>query len=114
MVCKLIVSCIWDKNTQFDIRKIYQNPYFSDQTSYEMDQLKDEQTGKFINLVTMQNHLLYDQYNYNKLSQYKALKVSAGTNIDSALYKQKQLLHNYRLVQYDVTAGKHYVVNSMK
>ncbi|MBB1062616.1 LTA synthase family protein [Limosilactobacillus fastidiosus] len=28
--------------------------------------------------------------------------------------KQKQLLYDYRLVQYDVTAGKHYVSNQMK
>ena len=28
--------------------------------------------------------------------------------------KQKALLHDYRLVQYDVTAGKHYVVKTMK
>lgn len=28
--------------------------------------------------------------------------------------KQKELLHDYRLVQYDVTAGKHYVVKTMK
>ncbi len=66
-------------------QKIDRNPYLSDQTSYEnvLDQLKGKQTGKFINLVTMQNHFPYDQHYYNELSQYKALKVSAGTNIDS-------------------------------
>lgn len=28
--------------------------------------------------------------------------------------KQKQLLHDYRLVQYDITAGKHYISNQTK
>lgn len=28
--------------------------------------------------------------------------------------KQKQILHDYRLVQYDVTAGNHYVSEKMK
>ena len=66
-------------------KKIDRNPYISDQTSYEnvLDQLKGKQTGKFINLVTMQNHFPYDQHYYNELSQYKALKVSTETNIDS-------------------------------
>lgn len=28
--------------------------------------------------------------------------------------KQKQILHDYRLVQYDITAGKHYLSKNMK
>lgn len=50
---------------------------------------------------------------YNSNSRFitqkgKILKESQLTK------KQKKLLHDYRLVQYDVTVGKHYVAKTMK
>lgn len=66
-------------------KKIDRSPYLSDETSYRnvIDQLKGKHNGRFINLVTMQNHFPYDQHYYDEFKQYQAIKVSNGTNIDS-------------------------------
>lgn len=61
---------------------IDRSPYLSDRTAYEntLDQIKDHQKGQFINLITMQNHLPFDQNYYNNSSKYRAAKVSKGTD----------------------------------
>lgn len=62
-------------------KKIDRSPYLSDWTSYQnvLDQLKHYRGGRFINLVTMQNHFPYNEHFYNQSSRYKTTKVSAGT-----------------------------------
>ncbi|MDM8221883.1 LTA synthase family protein [Limosilactobacillus vaginalis] len=66
-------------------KKIDRSPYLSDQTSYQnvLDQLMNYHGGRFINLVTMQNHFPYNQHYYNEISKYQATKVSAGTDKSS-------------------------------
>lgn len=63
-------------------KKIDRSPYLSDQTFYQnvLDQLMNYHGGRFINLVTMQNHFPYNQHYYNEISKYQATKVSAGTD----------------------------------
>ena len=48
-----------------------------------LDQLTNYHGGRFINLVTMQNHFPYNQHFYNEISKYQATKVSAGTDKSS-------------------------------
>ncbi|MCD7113736.1 LTA synthase family protein [Limosilactobacillus fastidiosus] len=66
-------------------KKIDRSPYLSDQTSYQnvLDQLTNYHGGRFINLVTMQNHFPYNQHYYNEINKYQATKVSAGTDKSS-------------------------------
>nr|WP_306309875.1 sulfatase-like hydrolase/transferase [Limosilactobacillus kribbianus] len=65
--------------------KIDRSPYLSDKTAYAntLDQINNHQGGQFINLITMQNHLPFDQNYYNNLSQYQAQTVSGGTDKNS-------------------------------
>jgi phosphoglycerol transferase MdoB-like AlkP superfamily enzyme len=65
--------------------KIDRSPYLSDKTAYAntLDQIKGYSGGQFINLITMQNHLPFDQNYYNNLSQYQAKTVSSGTDKNS-------------------------------
>lgn len=80
---------------------IDRSPYLSDKTAYAnaLDQIKDYHQGQFINLVTMQNHLPYDQNYYNDLKKYEAKKVSAGTDVNSVN---------------DFVTGIHYTDNAVK
>lgn len=61
-------------------KKIDRNTYMSDQTAYAntLDQLKAHPGAQFINLVTMQNHLPYNNL-YNGISRYRAT-VGDGTD----------------------------------
>ncbi len=68
---------------QYPIRhqkKIDRNTYMSDQTAYAnlLDQLNAHHSAQFINLVTMQNHLPYNNL-YNGTERYRA-KVGDGTD----------------------------------
>ncbi|WP_076460136.1 LTA synthase family protein [Limosilactobacillus caccae] len=60
--------------------KIDNNTYLSDETAYAntLDQLKRYPGGQFINLVTMQNHLPYNQL-YKHLDQFTATVPDNGT-----------------------------------
>lgn len=82
-------------------KKIDRSPYLSDQTSYQnvLDQLKNYHGGRFINLVTMQNHFPYNQHYYNEISKYQVTKVSAGTDKDAVN---------------DFTTGIHHTDDAMK
>lgn len=61
-------------------QKIDRNTYLSDQTAYDntLDQLKSHHGAQFINLVTMQNHLPYNNL-YNGINRYRAT-VGNGTD----------------------------------
>lgn len=61
-------------------KRIDRNTYMSDQTAYAntLDQLKDHPGAQFINLVTMQNHLPYNNL-YNGTNRYRAT-VGNGTD----------------------------------
>ena len=61
-------------------KKIDRNTYMSDQTAYAntLDQLKAHPGAQFINLVTMQNHLPYNNL-YNGINRYHAT-VGDGTD----------------------------------
>ncbi|MGN1280182.1 MAG: sulfatase-like hydrolase/transferase [Limosilactobacillus sp.] len=61
-------------------KKIDRNTYMSDQTAYAntVDQLKAHHGAQFINLVTMQNHLPYNNL-YNGIDRYRAT-VGNGTD----------------------------------
>lgn len=61
-------------------KKIDRNTYLSDQTAYAntLDQLTTHHGPQFINLVTMQNHLPYNNL-YNGIQRFRA-KVGNGTN----------------------------------
>lgn len=68
---------------QYPIRhqkKIDRNTYMSDETAYAntLDQLRTHPQAQFINLVTMQNHLPYNNL-YNGIDRYRAT-VGNGTN----------------------------------
>lgn len=65
--------------------KIERSPYLSDKTAYAnaLDQIHEYHGGQFINLITMQNHLPFDQHYYNNLTRYQAKAVSNGTDPDS-------------------------------
>lgn len=65
--------------------KIDKNPYLSDQTAYDnaLDQLKNKHNGEFINLVTMQNHLPFDQHYYHNNNNLAPVKAPQGTEINS-------------------------------
>lgn len=80
---------------------IDRSPYLSDKTAYAnaLDQIKDYRQGQFINLITMQNHLPYDQNYYNDLKKYEAKKASNGTDMNS--------LNDY-------ITGIHYTDNAVK
>ena len=64
---------------------IDRSPYLSDKTAYSnaLDQIKGRSGGQFINLITMQNHMPFDEHYYNYLKKYKARHASSGTDIDS-------------------------------
>lgn len=53
---------------------IGKNPYLSDETSYSnvLKVINSSKNGKFINLVTMQNHLPYSDY-YGNTSEYQLI-----------------------------------------
>lgn len=63
---------------------IQHDMYLSDQTAYDnvLDQLNRQHHGQFINLVTMQNHMPFDQHSYHNLANVKPTHVSAGTQAD--------------------------------
>lgn len=65
--------------------KIDRSAYLSDKTAYAnvLDQIKGYKNGQFINLITMQNHLPFDQNYYNDLKKYEAKSVSSGTDANS-------------------------------
>lgn len=81
-------------------KRLDQSPYLSDYTAYEnvLDQLRKQQNGQFINLVTMQNHFPYDR-NYYRLSTKYQVKVKNATPIDSVK---------------DFVAGTHYTDLAVK
>lgn len=64
--------------------KIGKSMYLSDQTAYEntMSLINKYHKGQFIQLVTMQNHMPYNNDWYSGHSKFRAKGVS-GTNIDS-------------------------------
>lgn len=76
------------------------NNYLSDKTAYAnvLDEVKGSSTGKFINLVTMQNHMPYND-KYKLLSQYRVLKATPGTDVTA--------LENF-------TTGIHYTDQAVK
>ena len=65
-----------------DQKKIGYNPYLSDETAYDnaLHQLRNDENGTFINLVTMQNHLPYNSSYYKRSSSWLPTSVSAGTD----------------------------------
>lgn len=83
-------------------KKIERNTYLSDQTAYAntLDQLNAHHGPQFINLVTMQNHLPYNNL-YNGIDRYRA-KVGDGTN--------PQLVENYAMgIHYTDGAASHFI-----
>lgn len=68
--------------------KIGSSPYISDETAYKnvLDLINDYHDGQFINLVTMQNHMPYDDYYDN------ADKFQVEGDIDDG---EKSVISNY-------------------
>lgn len=88
-----------DKLTYTD--KIEDSPYISDESAYKqtLKVMNDHQGGQFINLVTMQNHMPFDDYYKN--NDY-SVSGSAYTN-----NSRKQQIENY-------TQGIHYTDIALK
>lgn len=62
------------------LHHIDRSPYLSDQTAYEntLDQINNHRKGQFINLITMQNHLPFDQNYYNNFPSIGRLRYQKG------------------------------------
>ncbi|WP_283595086.1 LTA synthase family protein [Limosilactobacillus galli] len=90
---------------QYPIRhqkKIDRNTYMSDQTAYAntLDQLKAHHGAQFINLVTMQNHLPYNNL-YNGINRFHA---AVGDGTDPAQ------VENYAMgIHYTDAAVDHFI-----
>ena len=90
---------------QYPIRhqkKIDRNTYMSDQTAYAntLDQLKAHHGAQFINLVTMQNHLPYNNL-YNGINRFHA---TVGDGTDPAQ------VENYAMgIHYTDAAVDHFI-----
>lgn len=90
---------------QYPIRhqkKIDRNTYMSDQTAYAntLDQLKAHHGAQFINLVTMQNHLPYNNL-YNRINRFHA---TVGDGTDPAQ------VENYAMgIHYTDAAVDHFI-----
>ena len=90
---------------QYPIRhqkKIDRNTYMSDQTAYAntLDQLKAHHGAQFINLVTMQNHLPYNNL-YNRINRFHA---TVGDGTDPAQ------VENYTMgIHYTDAAVDHFI-----
>lgn len=90
---------------QYPIRhqkKIDRNTYMSDQTAYAntLDQLKSHHGAQFINLVTMQNHLPYNNL-YNGINRFHA---TVGDGTDPAQ------VENYAMgIHYTDAAVEHFI-----
>ena len=90
---------------QYPIRhqkKIDRNTYMSDQTAYAntLDQLKAHHGAQFINLVTMQNHLPYNNL-YNGINRFHA---TVGDGTDPAQ------VENYTMgIHYTDAAVDHFI-----
>lgn len=70
---------------------IDRSPYLSDETAYDntIDEIVDAKGSKFINLVSMQNHLPYDNNVYDHKDQYSA----SGSAVSDA--KVKSMVEEY-------------------
>lgn len=88
-----------DKLTYTD--KIEKSPYISDESAYKqtLKVMNDHQGGQFINLVTMQNHMPFDDYYKN--NDYSV----SGTAYTNNSHKQQ--IENY-------TQGIHYTDTALK
>lgn len=76
----------------------------SDETSYAnlLDQINSRNSGQFINLMTMQNHMPYDLNDYNLISKFNAKSVSEGTD--------PKMLNNYATrLHYTDDAVDHFI-----
>lgn len=65
-----------------DQKRIKNNPFLSDETAYTnaLRQLKNDESGTFINLVTIQNHMPYMTTDYKNYSKWLLTSVSEGTD----------------------------------
>lgn len=117
-------------------KKIKNSHQLSDETAYDntLAALKESKTDNmFINLVTMQNHMPYNNWYGNESSNYASSGAAVDTpdrisqsntyasgleytdddhynlTLEDLSKNQQELFKDYQLVQYDLTAGKGYL-----